>query len=79
MFKITLYTKENCSLCIEAETLLSLFKSDYPYELEEKDIYENDELLERYQLLIPVIELNGKQLDCREINYESIERLLKGK
>ncbi|RDW16567.1 glutaredoxin family protein [Oceanobacillus arenosus] len=77
MRKVTLYMKENCSLCMEAETLLSLFKKDYPYELEEKDIYEDDGLLEQYQLSIPVIELNGKQLNCEEMNYASIEKLLK--
>ncbi|AXI09953.1 glutaredoxin family protein [Oceanobacillus sp. 143] len=76
MLKIILYTKENCTLCIEAESLLSLFKKEYPYELEKKDIYENDALLEEYQLLIPVIELNGKQLNCVEINYDSVENLL---
>jgi glutaredoxin len=76
MLKIILYTKENCTLCFEAESLLSLFKKEYPYELEKKDIYENDALLEEYQLLIPVIELNGKQLNCVEINYDSIENLL---
>ncbi|KKE79636.1 glutaredoxin family protein [Bacilli bacterium] len=77
MLHINFYTKENCSLCVDAEALLSTFKRDYPYELEMRDIYSNDDWLEKYQLLIPVIEVNGKQLNCEEINYDSVKRLLK--
>jgi len=62
---------------VDAEALLSTFKRDYPYELEMRDIYSNDDWLEKYQLLIPVIEVNGKQLNCEEINYDSVEELLK--
>ncbi len=71
------YTKELCSLCDDAEALLSLFENEYPYELEKRDIYSNDLWLEQYQLEIPVIEIEGKQLNVEEINYNSIESLLK--
>ncbi|WP_068672997.1 glutaredoxin family protein [Oceanobacillus sp. Castelsardo] len=77
MLHINFYTKENCSLCVDAEGLLSIFRHDYPYEIEMRDIYSNDQWLEKYQLLIPIIEVNGKQLNCEEINYDSVEELLK--
>lgn len=77
MLHINFYTKENCSICVDAEALLSVFRTDYPYELEIRDIYTNDEWLEKYHLLIPIIEVNGRQLNCEEINFDSIQSLLK--
>ncbi|WP_164668153.1 glutaredoxin family protein [Virgibacillus doumboii] len=77
MRHIVFYTKENCQLCDNARELLNLLKDDYPYEMEERDIYTNDEWLEKYQLMIPVVELGDVTLDCEEINYDSLEKALK--
>ncbi|MBN6205729.1 glutaredoxin family protein [Ralstonia pickettii] len=74
---IILYTKEICSLCDEAEALLSAFSIEYPHTLEKRDIYSRDEWLEEYQLLIPIVEINGEQLNCEEINYDTLEKLLR--
>ncbi|MGJ9457574.1 glutaredoxin family protein [Oceanobacillus sp. CF4.6] len=78
MQRVIFYTKEACSLCEDAEALLSLFKGEFPYELEKRDIYSNDKWLEEYHLQIPVIEIEGKQLNCEELNYNAIELLFKG-
>ena len=75
--QIIFYTKEVCSLCDEAEVLLSAFSNEYPHSLEKRDIYSNDDWLGEYQLQIPVIEINGEQLNCEEISYDSIEQILK--
>ena len=77
MLHIQFYTKENCSLCEEAKELLSLLQDTYSFELEERDIYTNDAWLEAYQIRIPVVDINGEQLDANEINYASLERMLK--
>ena len=77
MLRVLFYTKERCSLCDDAEALLSLFEKEYSYELEKRDIYSNDLWLGQYQLQIPVIEIEGKQLNVQDINYNSIETLLK--
>lgn len=74
---IIFYTKEICSLCDDAEALLSAFSTEYPHTLEKRDIYSKEEWLEEYQLLIPIIEINGEQLNCEEISYEAIESFLK--
>ncbi|WP_339227395.1 glutaredoxin family protein [Oceanobacillus sp. FSL K6-2867] len=78
MQHVILYTKETCTLCDEAELLLSLFMEAHPFELERRDIYTNDEWLEKYHLEIPVIEINGRRLYGEGINFEAIERLLAG-
>lgn len=76
MVDVILYTKENCQLCTEAEHILLLFEDRYSFRLEKRDIYSNDEWLEKYQLEIPVLEVNGKQLHYEEINIASVETLL---
>lgn len=73
---IIFYTKEVCSLCEDAEGLLSAFSTEFPHTLEKRDIYTNDEWLEKYHLLIPVIEINGEQLNCEEISYDAVKAFL---
>lgn len=75
MRHVILYTKEACTLCDEAELLLSFFMGTHPFELERRDINTNDEWFEKYHLEIPVIEMGGKQLYGEGINYESIKKL----
>jgi len=77
MFQVLLYTKENCLLCNEAEQLLFIFEGSYSFQIVKRDIYTDDQLLEKYHLEIPVIEVNGKQIANEAINLESIESLLK--
>lgn len=77
MRKVIFYTKEICSLCEDALALLLMFKREYSFDIEERDIYTNDDWLEEYQLKIPVVEVNGRQIDCEEMNYDSLEKFLK--
>ncbi|WP_047984110.1 glutaredoxin family protein [Ornithinibacillus californiensis] len=77
MDKVILYTKEICSLCDNAEALLEMFQNDYEFEIEKRDIYTNDEWLEKYHLLIPVIEVNGIQLDCEHVDYDTMNNTLR--
>ncbi|MFA1819164.1 glutaredoxin family protein [Virgibacillus oceani] len=77
MQKLIFYTKALCSLCDDAKALLLMFQREYPFELEERDIYTNDEWLEKYQLLIPYVQINDSTLDCEEINIKSLEQILK--
>lgn len=70
MKKVVFYTKENCLLCDEALDLVQMTQRIEPFELEIKDIYEDDKLLEKYQLIIPVVKINETELigDSIEIN-----------
>jgi len=77
MLQVYIYTKTHCPLCEDAKALLLLLQQDYPFDLEERDIYTNDAWLEAYQISIPVVEMNGKQLDATEISYGTLERALK--
>ncbi|PAV28765.1 thioredoxin family protein [Virgibacillus profundi] len=77
MLKVIFYTKEVCSLCDDAKALLLMLQHDYPFELEERDIYTNDAWLEEYQLLIPFVKINDTTLDCEQVNIVSLEEALK--
>jgi len=77
MTKVIFYTKEVCSLCEEAYALLNMFKQDFAFEIEERDIYTNDKWLEKYQLRIPVVDVNEKQIDCEEMSYDALYNILK--
>lgn len=77
MLKVIYYMKENCSLCDEANALLTLLQHDYTFTIEERDIYTNDDWLEEYQLLIPYVKINETELDCEQINIDTLEKAIK--
>ena len=75
--RILFYTKDNCSLCEEAYALLKLFETDYEFEIEERDIYTNEEWLEEYQLLIPALQIGDTFLTCeKSLLYDEVEHAL---
>lgn len=76
MDKVYFYTKENCSLCDDAEALLEMFQQDYEFEIEKRDIYTNDDWLEKYHLLIPVITIKEIELDCEHVDYGTLQRTI---
>src|SRR5699024_3087218 len=77
MQKVQFYTKDHCPLCEEAFALVKMLQFEYEFELEEIDIYKDDALLEKYQLLIPVVKTNGKEINCEQINIASLENIIK--
>ncbi|MDN7243515.1 glutaredoxin family protein [Planococcus sp. N028] len=69
---ITLYTRSNCPLCDEAKLMLQLVQEDFPVEFEEVDIESDDDLHEKYMLMIPVLEKNNKILLFGNIGYADL-------
>ncbi len=78
MKKVVFYTKEKCLLCDEAFELLQVIQDIEPFQLEIKDIYEDDNLLEEYQLIIPVIKIDEAELFGNSIDLNKILLELKG-
>lgn len=60
--EVILYSKRNCCLCEEAKVMLQELTSEYSLHIKEVDIYEDDALLEKYQVMIPVVEIDGKEV-----------------
>ncbi|GAA0307815.1 glutaredoxin [Gracilibacillus halotolerans] len=75
--EFVLYMKENCSLCEDAKVVLDLLKNEYLFEYREKDIYTDEELLEKYHLSIPVLEYRNHVVDEGNIDYFVVENFLR--
>ncbi|MEH7450964.1 glutaredoxin family protein [Gottfriedia acidiceleris] len=76
--KLTLFTKENCGLCEEAKDAIRLVQSEYEIQVNEIDIYSDDALLEEYQLMIPVIQINGETVAFGKIHKIDILNAING-
>ncbi|MGH2912258.1 MAG: glutaredoxin family protein [Solirubrobacteraceae bacterium] len=62
MVVLTLYTKPDCHLCVDAHAALTRVASDIPFELRELDITTDERLHREYFDRIPVVALEGEEL-----------------
>ena len=77
MKKVQYYSRPNCSLCDEGLFTMQLVGEDVEFELEVINIENDDELHERYMLMIPVVVINDEIVQYGQIDYPTIlERLL---
>ena len=77
MKTVQFYTRERCRLCRDAKIILELLQDEIPFTIEEIDIESEDRLVEEYGLKIPVIAIDGAEVQYGQIDYETIrERLI---
>ncbi|MDA8234632.1 MAG: glutaredoxin family protein [Clostridia bacterium] len=57
---ITIYSKDECSLCDKAKAIVEKVAQDYPLEIEMFDITTDPVIFEKYKYQIPVIAINGE-------------------
>ncbi|PIC63894.1 thiol-disulfide isomerase [Sporosarcina sp. P13] len=74
--KYKFYTRPNCPLCVEAEHMLRLVAEDHNIEWETYNIEEDDEIHEKYMLMIPVLEQNGDVVLYGNIGYIDILEII---
>ncbi|MFC0525518.1 glutaredoxin family protein [Pontibacillus salicampi] len=77
--QVLFYTKPHCPLCEDAKHILQELQQEFTFQIVEKDIYEDDVLLERYQLKIPVIKIGGEEVDFGQISEHLIRNRLQSK
>jgi glutaredoxin len=58
---VVLYGRAGCCLCDDAREVLERVRARHPFELEERDIEEDDELMRAYLERIPVITIDGEE------------------
>lgn len=58
MKTLHLYSTPGCHLCELAKDIVWPLLNDYPFAMQEIDIVDSDELLERYGVRIPVLALS---------------------
>jgi glutaredoxin len=73
---INLYSKTNCPLCDKAKQVLQELQREFSFHINEIDIYQDDALLEKYQLMIPVVEIDGEEVDFGMIQKDVIRKRL---
>lgn len=70
---ITVYSKPDCHLCVEAMAVLGRLRGEFGFELEELDITTDDQLHRAYFERIPVVLLDGEEL-CEYFVQEEVLR-----
>ncbi|ARB41325.1 glutaredoxin family protein [Mammaliicoccus sciuri] len=68
---IKFYVGTNCGLCEDAKIQIEFFKESYDHEIkiDTINIEEDDTLLEKYMLRIPVVEYDGQVLQEGNIDF----------
>jgi glutaredoxin len=62
MSVITVFTAPGCHLCVDAIRALQALQGELGFELQERDITEDDALHRAYLERIPVVTLDGEEL-----------------
>lgn len=70
--KIMFYSRPDCPLCEEGLHTLKFVQEDIPFQLEVKNIEEDEALHEKYMLMIPVVEANGRVIQYGRLDYVTL-------
>ena len=73
---INLYSKTNCPLCDKAKQVLQELQKEFSFQINEIDIYQDDVLLEKYQLMIPVVEIDWEEVAFCIVQKDVIRKRL---
>lgn len=73
---VKLYTRNGCHLCENGKAILLKLKEKWDFHYVEADIDESDELTEQYGIMIPVIEVDGEEVQFGQIDEWTIEEAL---
>ncbi|MFE4353112.1 glutaredoxin family protein [Peribacillus butanolivorans] len=71
-----LYSREKCPLCEKAKQILEEIKFESGIVYKEIDIYSDDALLEKFGLMIPVIEWKGNIIQFGNVDKSALNRLV---
>lgn len=72
MKKVIFYSRPDCPLCEEGLLTLKLVQEDASFDVEVKNIEEDDVSHEKYMLMIPVVETNGKVIQYGQLDYVTL-------
>jgi glutaredoxin len=76
---LTFYTRKKCPLCDKAKAVIEEIEKEYDFYYIEKDIDESDELTEKYGIMIPVVEIDGEEVEYGHVNKNVISNRLQKK
>lgn len=70
--KVTYYSRANCGLCVEGLNTLKLVQEDVGFDIEIIDIEEDEAIHEKYMLMIPVVEKEGRIIQFGQLDYATL-------
>ena len=79
MSLVTVYSKPDCHLCVDAMTVLRRLQQELGFALEEVDIMLDDALLRAYFERIPVVLLDGQELSEYFVQEEALRERLESR
>ncbi|MBN8201641.1 glutaredoxin family protein [Bacillus sp. NTK034] len=74
--ELVFYTRSRCPLCDKAKEVIVELKKEYDFTIIEKDIDVSDELTEKYGLMIPVVEIDGNEVQFGHIDAITLSEAL---
>ena len=74
--KVTLFTKVDCGLCLEAEAALRRLRRRIPFDLELVDIDSDEALFRRYWDRVPVMAVDGTEVAAAPLDERRLRVLL---
>lgn len=72
LLNVILYMHQTCSLCDDAEDLLTGLQAVYDFTIEKRDIKTNDEWHEAYMFSVPVVVIEGKELMHPDLTFSAL-------
>jgi glutaredoxin len=75
-FRITLFTKQGCTLCDKVKPILQRVSYTYPLTIEEFDITTDEEVYAKYWDKIPVLHVDGEEAFVSKIAEHWLRRYL---
>jgi glutaredoxin len=76
MRTVLLYGREGCCLCDDARAVLERVRARHAFELQERDIDDDEGLLRAYLERIPVVTIDGAEAFELFVDETELERLL---
>jgi glutaredoxin len=74
--KVIMYSKLDCPLCVKGKKVLEELTQEFNLDIQEVDIYKDEALLEKYQIMIPVVEIEGEEVEFGIIHKDVIRKRL---
>lgn len=76
MRHVVLYTRPGCCLCDEARAVLERARDRHRFDLQERDIEQDEALLRAYLERIPVVTIDGVEAFELAVGEAELERAL---
>ncbi|WP_100405402.1 glutaredoxin family protein [Bacillus solitudinis] len=79
MVNLKFFSKTQCPLCDKGLKIVQELQKEFSFQIDVIDIYEDDELLEKYQVMIPVVTINDQEIDFGQLSKETMRKGLQDK